>query len=389
MVIATEELFLICSRIEQNEDLINRARDLIKEGIDADLFTKRVTKSAMPLIFYNSLKRLGYPGSIRREFIDNLKAAHLCAVSIASSQYKETLEIVKLFSRHGIIAAPLKGTVLSKRLYGDVATRGISSDIDLFVKWEDRKRVHDVLTAGGYRIVFSKDGEKRYWQEAWRKEGASCVDIIYDLWLGGYNKKAITGLWDGTRRVTDESGEAYYELKEEELLIYLAAHLMTASDWHNLKYLCDINECLGRYGGNLNWDSVIDKAKRWRLSASLYTALALNRDLFGRGAPQYVTDKLRPPLLPRIVARTFYNGKAAIRDDIRKAFLADLLNYKLFALIEARSPRDYLLFFKVALFPPQEVMLGRSHLSRILKRLSKTLHSFRGYNKSCRIKRPL
>lgn len=378
----TEKLFLVCSRAGADERLITKGRDLIKRGIDSDLFMKAVLGSAMPLIFYNSLKRLDCPGSIGQEFINNLKFAYLRATSIASWQYKETMSIIKLFSRNGIFTAPLKGPILSKRLYGDIAARGISVDMDFFVKWKDREKAHSVLIENGYKILSSKDSKKRYWQEAWSRPQSCYIDIIYDIWLGGYRKEAVAGLWDGARMVTDpDSGAVYCELKEEELLIYLAAHLVTSVDWYNLKYVCDINEFLNRYGDTLNWDSVTDKAKKWRLPAALYTALILNRNLFGSRIPRHVTDKIKPPFPQRILIRTFFNRKVMLKGGVRRALMTDLLNYKFFALIEARSLRDYLLFFKIALFPPQEVMLGRSYLSRILKRLSKILNRCRGYNK--------
>src|SRR5439155_19507783 len=57
-----------------------------------------------------------------------------------------------LFQEHRIPMAALKGPMLSRYLYGDLASRS-SGDIDLLVKREDVLRIRDVLASSGYRVA--------------------------------------------------------------------------------------------------------------------------------------------------------------------------------------------------------------------------------------------
>lgn len=62
---------------------------------------------------------------------------------------RETERVVALFENRGIKATPYKGTMFSKQFYGDLVSR-TSSDIDLFINWENLYQCIDILKKEGY-----------------------------------------------------------------------------------------------------------------------------------------------------------------------------------------------------------------------------------------------
>ncbi|MBN1913926.1 MAG: nucleotidyltransferase family protein, partial [Candidatus Omnitrophica bacterium] len=130
----TEELILICARTNIDKGLINRAKELITRGLDWDLFSEASVKSGLPIIFYNCLEKIGYPAAVPAELMDKLKISYLSAIPRINFQYEEAKRLLRLFFEKDLPAVPLKGSFLSKRIYGDIAARGLSADFDLLVE---------------------------------------------------------------------------------------------------------------------------------------------------------------------------------------------------------------------------------------------------------------
>jgi signal peptidase I len=373
----TEELLLICSRKDLSQELKKEAISLINEGVDWQHFLELAMTGGVTVLVYNALKNFASDVRIPQFVFEKLKSAYLFITSRIISQYQQLREILKLFARENIPVVPLKGTLLAERLYGDIAARGLSVDIDLFVKWEDRENVHKILIENGYEFLPNEEIKQWLWQETCSPRSRNLrysLDIIYDIWLRGYNKQVIAGLWDGIRRVSRDNNLIYYEFKEEEFLVYAAVYLLTSDNGYRcLKYACDINAFLNLYKYKFNWNDVINKAKRWRLSSSLYAALITIKNLFGSNIPLFAIESIKPQLLKRIFIKLFFNRKAMLRENFRRRLMDGFLKDIFFELIEARSVKEYLAIFQRVFFPPKEIMGNRSYILRIFKGITKKI----------------
>ena len=364
----TEELLLICARKDLNERLKKKAVDLIKEGLQWEGFCESIMRSGATILAYNVLKAIAPYVRIPQFVFDRLKPGYIFIVSKSTCQHRELIELLKLFAQKDIPVLPLKGTLLSKRLYDDIAARGLSVDFDFLIKEKNKERIAALLKDIGYSFNPDSEVKSRQWQYLFSKPKAAMIDLHWDITMMGRSYERIEGLWRGTRLV-EEDGMYYCEFKEEELLLYLSVHLVSSSCFRQLRYVCDINELLPKYKDILDWNSLLEKAKIWNVPSSLYTSLALSRNLFGTEIPPEVLDKLRPNLLKFIFIKIFVNKKVILRNCLRRRFINGFLSYIFFELIEAQSVKEYSAIFKKVFFPSKEVMGKRNYIIRILKKM--------------------
>lgn len=366
----TEELVLLSARNRLGQAQKERAMVLIKEGVSWEKLAVLAANSGIAVLCYKSLASIAPYGYIPQSVFQALKPVYLSTLSRAALQHRELIDILRVFDKEGIAASALKGTFLSRRLYGDIAIRGLSLDLDLLIKLEDREKARRILLEKGYEFSGEREIEEWLWQEEYTRSGLCNIDIIYDIWLRGYNKEAISGIWQGTDKVIIPEGTAYYELHNEELLIYLVTHLVTSDNGYKcLKYICDIGEFLSLHYDTLKWDSLVNKAKIWRLASSLYAALVLTEDLFSVSVPASVINGVRPSFLKRSLIALFFNKRVLLRNNFRRKLMGRFLRDVFFELIEARSFKQYYAVFMRTFFPPKPLLKGRSYISRILKGL--------------------
>lgn len=365
-----EELILICARKDADEKLKAKAIALIKEGVDWEFFIAAAMRAGATVLVYETLKALSPSANIPRFVFDRLKSAYIYIIQKVSLQHRELLELLKLFQERNISVVPLKGTTLAKQLYSDIAARGISIDIDILMKQEDQAKARMLLEEKGYTFI-SDSRQERLGENIFIKpknkmiEMHSCIMTKLDC-----NKERIEGFWGGMR-LTEEDDCKYYEFKEEELLLYLAAHLACSDCFRNLRYISDINALLYRYKNRINWDTLIEKAKAWKLAGSLYAALKLSEGLFGSTVPPGVLERIKPNSFKLVLIKLFAGKEFILRNNSgRRQALLSIMGLTFYRLLDSVSINDY---FSV-IFPPKKYMAHKSHAARIIKGSLKLIH---------------
>jgi len=370
----TENLILTCARKELNPQITAGALELIKKGPDWRYLADFLISNKIAILAYPHLERLKTCVAIPEEILDKLKNYYASSVRESYLQYKKALQLLKEFQENGIPVIPLKGQLLSTRLYGDFAVRGTSYDIDLLVRQRDVDGATEILKKSGYlRKTNSEDDYLGY--SCFFKSYTDIIDLHWMLMtqLDCFPER-LDGFWQGTRPAKD-SGVGYIDFNEEELLIYLSAHIVGSNCFNQLRYLCDINQLLGKYKEVIRWESVISKAKKWRLSGCLYITLKLSADLFGINLPGGVLKKIKPSLFKVILIRFFCSRSIIFkRRSLRRLLIRNFIEYILLRVIEGRSFGEYFRLF----FPPKESMKGGSYLLRFLRSISRILYSLAG-----------
>jgi hypothetical protein len=163
------------------------------------------------------------------------------------------------------------------------------------------------------------------------------------------------------------SGVKFYHFGPEEHLLYLSAHLVNSGAFRQLRHVCDIERLIARYGGRINWDSVVCKAREWRMAGSLYAAMVLVRGFSGIGLPWKRLGALKISLPKRLLIRFFAKSSVVLREGLRRRLLDIFLSYIFLEMVEATSVKDYLEIARRVLFPPRESMAGRGHGPRIAR----------------------
>jgi len=280
-----------------------------------------------------------------KKSLRDLSVSYLSA-SAANSHYKEELiKILAAFKRKDIDVIPLKGLALSKRLYGDIESRGLSVDTDLLVKEGDKASARGILEEAGYSFTPVDELEERKWHHTFHKAGERMVELHWDITMMARSAERIEGLWRGTEYMVWD-GIRYLDFKPEELLLYLSAHLTNSDSFRKLKYICDIDRLLEKYGEQMDWGGLTEKALQWRLSGSLYAALKLTREFFGCEFPKEVMIGLKISRPRRLAIDAFANKRVYMSRCLRRAFLDFFFSYQFFKAIEAVSFKDHLALIK-------------------------------------------
>ena len=385
-----EELLLICARGALNEDLRQKALELIKKHVDWECFIKLAIESGAYVLVYNALIELdsrfrlppGFSGggndkgNIPPFVLEKLRSCYIYIIPETTLAYRETLALLKLFKGENIPVIPLKGVLLSKQLYGDIAARGLGVDLDLLIEEKNKERAKSLLQKNGYAF-HSNEIDRWQWECGCSKPGHMPVDLHWDITMMVRGPERIEGLWKGTALI-EEGDVSYYRLKNEELLLYLSAHMVNSSCFRHLKYVCDINELLGRYQKELDWGHVINEAREWKLSSSLYAALKASKIFFNTDIPVWVVQKIKPSFPKALFIKVFTGKKIVFGGGLRRKIIDGFLSYVLFESIEARSAKEYITILKRIFFPPPEAMgRHRNYFLRIFSGLKRFIRLIR------------
>lgn len=284
----TNEVFLICSRSAINANFEKRARDLLHQGINWDLFAALAAKNMMFYLLRGSLAKIDYPEVIPLSVAETLKRASEKALKESARQYGQALRLCELFYQSRIEALPLGGPFQAKRLYGDINAAIVWQRINFMIHERHREKVSQILKSEGYAV----DPQNTTDNETFLvKDNAIGLRLH---WKPALPDEAWGGL-----RLREEGSSHYYELGEEDLLLFLSRRFLARKKYLQFYYIAETAEFLGKYQNITDWKEVLAKAGMFRLKLPLYTALYLAHAFFGSYVPQEVFLAIRPGIFRR------------------------------------------------------------------------------------------
>jgi hypothetical protein len=204
---------------------------------------------------------------------------------------KELLRLLDLFGLAGIQAIPFKGPALAWSLYETPGLRFLS-DLDLLVPQRDIKRALDLLTSNGYRRTdpdiglrfFSDSGEALL-----RRTNESLeVDLHWRVAPAHFNPLDAAEI---RTRLTfiDVAGRQMPAFCPEDLLAYLCLN-GAKNEWNSLAWLCDLARLIDVC--RLDWDAILARAARQRMSFIVSLGLCLAQDVLGSNLPPEVSSSI-------------------------------------------------------------------------------------------------
>ena len=244
------------------------------------------------------------PGDLDQASFFRLAAAHAVTpmldrnaetVRASLEQSAELAKVAGWLEAEGIAAISLKGPLLSRYLYGDLAMRS-SGDIDLLVHREDVLRVRDVLKGHGFRIantlhwncdsacLRSRECELSFVSVT----GPVSVDIHWRV-LPGYFPSPFDHLdiWSCARK-TPLADRHIYTLSAEHTLLLLCSHGAKHA-FERLGWVCDVARFM-MISPNLDWPAILNQARITHTSRQLLLATHLAADLLGAPLPVGLPD---------------------------------------------------------------------------------------------------
>jgi hypothetical protein len=265
----------------------------------------------------------------------------------------ELRRLLKLFSAHDIEAVPYKGPALAATAYGSIALRHFG-DLDILVRQRDVLRVMKLLVAEGYalhpplnevqqalmlrtqcNLPFTRDGRRLIVEIHWRVSARLFSSPLDE-----------DDLWENLHTDTFE-GMQINALAPEDLLLSLCVH-GAKHLWERLSWITDIAQLIEVHA-DLNWTSLLERARRTGTERMLLLGLYVAHDLLGARLPEEVEGQLQSdpeivPLARQIYARLFEGGDDA----------SGMSGYFIFQLKARRRLRDKFNYCRYVISPTEE-----------------------------------
>lgn len=284
-----------------NKEYVDSCLKQFSNGDWATLKHCAIEHGIFPIFYSRLLKTTSE--DIPSEAASDFKTMYLLNLKKNIILEKELLRVISLLNKAEIPVMPLKGVFLAKFLYDDLASRHTSCDLDLLVTREDIERTSRLLEGMGYCLDGIKCETKlclrfnRAIQFAkkvpdlgifkldihWNFCGRFVNTHVKEMWLG-----AKEAAWGGSRIMVPST---------EDLLLLLSLKAILGFEFINMRYLADMDRLITNFGEEINWETLIGKAKKIGANAALFFSLCLCRDIFNSDTEEDILNSLRPCLI--------------------------------------------------------------------------------------------
>ncbi len=335
-----EEAVLLCALDGRNSVQEDRLRKLIStDAFDWDqLWSYAGQQDVLPLVgqVISSLAReIPVAGGVPAA-----REARLQTLLYNMALHRELACVGELLGRHAIPLIPLKGTHITERLYGTLGLRRCG-DIDVLVRESDRKAAGSLLQSAGYSAadevsrvtenhpfhgipLVRRSGSVTFALELhWKLSDPSFVTIDYDqLW-----ERALT---------SGDPDEELHPLPAEETLVFLSLHL-PKHDTGLLRLLIDLDRLIRREAASLDWPATVEVAESWSASALLYFALRNVTQTLDTPVPNWVMQRLKPPLWRSAFVHVLAGPKVMLHPPTHAHLRANRFRVAYCAMLSPRS----------------------------------------------------
>ena len=245
------------------------------------------------------------------------------------------LSVTDKLREHDIPFIPLKGTLLSYRIYGDPAVR-FSHDIDLLIEPDHLDHIMEIMRAEGFILR-----EGAFWPEnremrdliisfshhisVVNKKTGTCVEFHWTLLDSlPVSHKKLRALVNANLDKITFAGRSFTVINKELEYLYLLIH-GSRHAWSRLKWLVDINDYPA---GELDWEKfsrLAGEIKAWRIVSQTNTLL--NR-YFNKKMPFDVNKKAPYLFIKR--AQRYIEGPEIMNNSFRDLFRVICYRFLLF-----------------------------------------------------------
>ncbi len=256
-------------------------------------------------LLYSRLKESSSQACVPADVWERLRRAHFASAVRNMSLYGELRKVLQRLRSSGIPVIVLKGAFLAEAVYDDVALRPMV-DVDLMVPRAELSRAHAVLVDIGRVRQQSEGIESRLRRSReLRLSAGAGIDIHWAIVTPASRFRLdLTGFWDRARPATI-AGVEVLALSPEDLLLHLCLHTSYGHVFgEGVRPLCDIAATIRRFGGDMDWMQVAERAREWRAARYVGLTLHLARSMLGAEVPDDVLEQLVPGDIDQRVLET-------------------------------------------------------------------------------------
>jgi hypothetical protein len=220
------------------------------------------------------------------------------------------------FAKQHIEVIPLKGPVLTEKLYGDAAMRPCN-DLDLLVRWDDYSRAETLLVSLG----FAASSEADDYHRRFFRDGLP-VELHFGIASPRYFPFDLDGVWRRTRQ-SDFHGQPMLAMSDDDLVLFLCLHGLKHG-FSRLIWILDVAQRLRaiQHGG---YQKLAQSARRQGQEAWLLIGCEVVREMFPERLPQEMDAVIAesPGLAVKarsVAARLFAEGLEVVNDHKIRSF---------------------------------------------------------------------
>ncbi len=346
------ELLVNCARVELEAVHAGRIRELVAGELDWELLLSQAVRHGMiPLLHFhlNALRiRPSESGTAARlrEFAQRISAMNAYLTG-------ELQHLLADFEVRGVGAIPYKGPALAGSAYGNVSLRYFC-DLDILVRKRDFAAARDILAARGFYPYQGLDVAQQSVMlrtqcnvPFTRDDDRTIVEIHWEVAARNYSRAlSEQEIWARSRE-SSFKGARVRMLAPEDLLHALCVH-GSKHLWERLSWVCDIAQLVGR-GPQLDWDSLICRARSTGSTRLLLLGLNLADELLGAMLPQKIRAEINSDAQVGRLTRRVLEG--LFEDD---GAAEGMRGYFAFQMGARERLRDKLRYFLYSLGPTDE-----------------------------------
>jgi hypothetical protein len=285
---AEEELILDCARTTTDSQTAEGIKSLASNGLDWGWVVDISLRNGVGPLLYKSLKSL-VPSAAPSPIMDALQRNYYQNIAHNLALEEQLAALLRDFQDADIPAIPYKGPALAAAVYGNVGLR-VFGDLDILIQEKDVGRAADVMLERGYKtdLRFSSGQLAAYVHHfnelPFRKVGKAPVELQWQIVPNHFVYPVEPFYLWGNQIAGQAFQPGCRTIPSEQHVLMLCAH--GAKDfWGRLAWVCDINELLHR-SDRLDWDRLVNLARRTGGLRMLYLGLYLVHELLGTPVPQ-------------------------------------------------------------------------------------------------------
>jgi len=324
------ELSLLIACCRQPSD-IKHIQSVVGSITDFKHFTELASKHGVFPLVYRAI-RVYASGLIDSEIIKEMKHTNLRIVGLNLLMSAELIKITNLLEQHGIPVIPFKGPVLAQLAYGDIALRQFG-DLDILIREEHLYRAGELIVQAGYEpmatISYLRNPAKLYIEKNFefynRKNGVK-LEMHWRFTNRIFSTNIEPCIIWGELQKVQLLNEQLKTMSVQYLLLYLCAH-GAYHMWERIEWIVDIDRLLTAHA-DLDWESLLQKAKDTRSETTFLLGLAMTKHLFGTAIPTEINHVIENnPAIKKLQEITVQSLKGYL---LYKDFTSNSKNYEMF-----------------------------------------------------------
>lgn len=283
---------------------------LQSRAIGWDRFFQLVELHVVQPLVFDCLSLPNVKSYIPASIYQTLRQQQHVGVQQTMRQTAALLRLQRAFMQADVTFLPLKGTVLSQRLFGNFSMR-LFGDLDLYIAPEDLERVEEIVQGLGYRRVspgFTLSSRARAVYLHSRHhfvyghvEHGIKLELHWKPFAKGrvLDSRYFTQMVERTHTL-EVNGTPFLCLADGDLLLYLAIH-GSYHRWSRLKWLVDIAALLQQPLA-IDWPAWKAEITTYELQHAIIESTVLANQLLGAPIPPAMAPWIREEDVDAIVA---------------------------------------------------------------------------------------